>query len=321
MGAEVRRTMPRPPGVPRPRPMIIDAHTHCYPREAARDPRAWARERGEAHWADLVAPVDRPSLQDWCDVDEMLRAMDAAGVERAVLLGWYWENEATCRWHNRFMAEWMASAPERFVAFAAIQPASGPDATLAQLREAESLGFQGAGELLGPVQGFRFDDPGFEALARWTAERGWPINCHATETAGLDHPGRVDTPLQDFVELASAHPELKIILAHWGGGLPFFELNPSIRAKLERVYYDTAATPLLYSPDVFRRIIDITGPERVLFGSDFPLRVFPRQEKRASMERFVRQIREQSGLDESEWGRVMGANCAELLPRPPATRA
>jgi hypothetical protein len=43
-------------------------------------------------------------VQGFPSVEELLRTMDAAGVARAVVLGWYWHREATCALQNRFFA-------------------------------------------------------------------------------------------------------------------------------------------------------------------------------------------------------------------------
>ena len=124
--------------------MIIDCHTHAYPSELVTDPRAWARVHRESHWSELVSPPDRPSIQGWSDLDSMLLSMDAACVDQAVLLGWYWEHESTCRWHNEAMAKWIQAAPKRLIGFAAIFPNEN---VIDQLEAAKSMGFRGVGEL------------------------------------------------------------------------------------------------------------------------------------------------------------------------------
>lgn len=296
--------------------MLIDAHTHCYPPEAGRDPRAWAAALGETHWAGLVAPEDRPSIQGWSDPEQMLAAMDAVGVEKAVLLGWYWERAETCRLNNRWIAEWVAGAPDRFIGFAAVQPAAEPAAVRDLLEEARELGLRGAGELHFGVQGFTPSCPGWETLAGWCREQRWPVNFHATEAAGHDHPGNVPTPLNTFVNIAEANPGLKMILAHWGGGLPFFERNPRVRKALADVVYDTAASPLLYHHDIFRSVADLVGADRILYGSDYPLRLYPAQSKTAEMRRFVESIRRDACLEAGEVAAILGGNARRFLPLP-----
>ena len=291
---------------------IIDSHTHCYPPELATDPRRWAEDRGERHWADLVAPLDRPSIQGWATPEQMLSAMDAAGVRQAVLLGWYWETEATCRWHNEAIAEWVRAAPERFVGFAAILPSSAA-AVRSQIRDAAQLGLRGVGELHPDVQAFDATTPGWRTLADCCEERGWPVNLHATEVAGIEHPGNRPTQLNDFVQMARQNRSLSLILAHWGGGLPFFELNPRLRPILRNVLYDTAAGPLLYDPRIFRTAVDLVGPSKILFGSDYPLRLFPRDQKIPDLSRYVEGIRDAAGLDDGELRAIFRDNARRLL--------
>ncbi len=289
---------------------IIDCHTHCYPHEVIANPRAWAAERGESHWAELVAPVHRLSIQGWATPEEMLIEMDLAGVEKAILLGWYWEHESTCRWHNQMIAQWVRHAPERFIGFAAILPNEN---VTDQLEAAKALGMKGVGELHTTMQNFSSKSDAWQTLAEWCVRHDWPVNMHATEAAGHDHPGSIETSLKDFVRMAEAAPELKLILAHWGGGLPFFESNPRLRKALKNVYYDTSASPLLYDMSIFRSVVDSVGPEKIVFGSDYPLRIYPRSQKKAEMRTFLTAIREEARLSEAEIEAILHGNMHGLL--------
>lgn len=292
---------------------IIDSHSHCYPAELARQPRAWAEANDEPHWADLVAPLDRPSIQGWATIEQTLAAMDAAGVEKTVLLGWYWENEATCRWHNGTIADWLRTAPDRFIGFAAIHPGGSAGNTISQLEHARELGLRGVGELHPGMQRFNSTSPGWLALANWCIRHNWPVNIHATEAVGNNHPGSVPTPLDDFLRMAQCAPQLTLILAHWGGGLPFFELNPKLRKALKNVHYDTSATPLLYEPSIFRRVIDIVGHQKILFGSDYPLRLYPGTQKSPDYLTFLDAIRTDADLSADELDAISHKNLRRLL--------
>lgn len=286
--------------------MIIDCHTHCYPELIAENPRAWAGARRELHWADLVAPKDRKTIQDWADPKKILAEMDQAGVGRAVLLGWYWENEATCRWHNQLIAEWVRGAPERFIGFAAIFPNKN---VIEQLELAQALGLRGVGELHPGVQGFHSGSRSWLTLARWCATHGWPVNCHATAEKVSDHPSAVPTPLQDYIRMAQLTPGLNLILAHWGGGLPLH----AAAVLPENLYFDCSASPLLYPKEVFRNVIDAIGPKQILFGSDYPLRVYPRRQKTAEMRSFLHAIRKEAALTEAEQAALLGGNFERLI--------
>lgn len=286
--------------------MIIDCHTHCYPDEVALNPREWAEARRESHWADLVAPQDRRSIQDWAGPDQFIAEMDAAGVAKAVLLGWYWVNESTCRWQNEVIAEWVQQAPERFIGFAAILPNAN---VVDQLDSARALGLRGVGELHPGVQGFDSKNPHWLALADWCGARGWPVNCHATSETGKDHPLSVATPLRDYVKMAQNTSDLNLILAHWGGGLPL-----QTEGDLPKnIYYDCSASPLLYKSNPIRKVIDRVGHEQVLYGSDYPLRVYPKSQKSAEMKSFLNAMQTEPGLSDAEKEAILGRNFERLI--------
>jgi predicted TIM-barrel fold metal-dependent hydrolase len=75
----------------------------------------------------------------------------------------------------------------------------------------------------------------------------------------------------DCLALAEAYPGLKIVFAHLGGGLFLFETMPEVRKALANVCYDTAAVPYLYGADVYGAAVSSAGPEKFIFGSDYPL--------------------------------------------------
>jgi uncharacterized protein len=64
-----------------------------------------------------------------------------------------------------------------------------------------------------------------------------------------------------------------------------------VRAVSRNVYYDTAASPLLYSADIFRAVVSIVGEDKVLFGSDFPLILYPKRQKEPDMRPFLDEAR------------------------------
>jgi uncharacterized protein len=46
---------------------------------------------------------------------------------------------------------------------------------------------------------------------------------------------------------------------------------PEVKQSLKNTYYDTAAAPFLYSPNIYNALMAIIGSEKLLFGSDWPL--------------------------------------------------
>ena len=284
---------------------IIDAHVHLYPPEVNRDPAAWAAAKGETHWATLCTRKrkDGSPVQDFPSVDELLRDMSAAGIEKSVLLGWYWENHATCAAQNKFYAQCVREYPKQFAAFATVHPAAG-EAALDEVRRAHDAGLIGLGELSPHAQDFALSDPTWCKIMALAGKLKLPVNLHVTDPQSKPYPGRVETPLEDFIELARMFPTTELILAHWGGGLAFDSANRA----LKNIYYDTAAAPLLYGPEVWQRAMDAVGAERILFGSDTPLRLYPKIERGTGLARMIIEAKA-AGAETA----ILGTNAAQLL--------
>ncbi|MBI5767247.1 MAG: amidohydrolase [Verrucomicrobia bacterium] len=288
---------------------IIDSHVHLYPPELNRDPAGWAATSGESHWATLCTRrrADGRPVQGFPSVDDLLREMDRAGVERAVLLGWYWQKPETCAWQNRFYAGCVRAHPQRLAAYATIHPRLGLWPTLEEMHRARDGGLTGIGELSPHSQGFSVDDPVFREVVTLAGDWKMPVNLHVTDPAGRDYPGRVATPPEDFMRLAREAPKTRFVLAHWGGLLP---LRDDRARGLENLYYDTAASPLLYDAGVWGRMRAVVPESHVIFGSDFPLNNFPKLEATPEMTRFIAEAKD-AGAGEA----VLNGNAARLLAR------
>lgn len=285
----------------------IDAHVHLYSPDINGDPAAWAAAQGERHWAALCTRRRRDGrpVQSFPSPGDLLRAMDAAGVERAVLLGWYWERFDSCVTQNRFLAATVCARPDRLAGCATLHPAAGRAAALDEVRRAQGEGLIGLGELSPHSQGYRVDDPVFLEVLDLAGQLRLPVNLHVTDPAGRDYPGRIETPGGDFLGLARSFPGTTFVLAHWGGLLP---LRNPVALELSNLLYDTAASPLLYDAGVWQRFCAVVPSERVLFGSDFPLNLYPRLDDQPSLERLVAEA-----LAAGMGGAVMGGNAARLL--------
>jgi predicted TIM-barrel fold metal-dependent hydrolase len=288
---------------------IIDSHVHLYPPELNRDPAGWAAANGERHWAALCTRrrSDGRAVQGFPSVEELLREMDRAGVERAVLLGWYWEKPETCAWQNRFYVECVRAHPQRLAAYATIHPRLGLWPTLEEMHRARDGGLTGVGELSPHIQGFSIDDLVFREVVTLAGDWKMPVNFHVTDPEARDYPGRVVTPLEDFVRLAREAPKTRFVLAHWGGLLP---LRDERARKLENLHYDTAASPLLYDAGVWARMGAVVPGTRVLFGSDFPLNNYPKLDAAPDMTRLIAEARG-AGVGDA----VLAGNAERLLRR------
>jgi predicted TIM-barrel fold metal-dependent hydrolase len=288
---------------------VIDSHVHVYPPELNRDPAGWAAARGERRWAVLCTRrrADGRAVQGFPSVDDLVREMDRAGVERAVLLGWYWEKHETCVWQNRFHADCVRAHPDRLAAFATVQPRAGHWPTLDEMHRARDGGLVGVGELSPHAQGYAIDDPVFAEVLTLAADWKMPVNLHVSDPEGRDYPGRVATPLADFTQLARAFPNTRFVLAHWGGLLP---LRDPVARALANVSYDTAASPLLYDAGIWRKFLAAVPEERVVFGSDFPLNLYPKQDDAPAMARLIAEAKAAGASDA-----LLRGNAERLLTR------
>ncbi|MFI5356007.1 MAG: amidohydrolase family protein [Opitutales bacterium] len=296
---------------------LIDAHVHLYPPEVNRDPAGWAAAHGEKHWALLCTRKRKTGqpVQTFPDVGALLRSMDGAGVERAILLGWYWEHPETCALQNTFYAACVAAHPDRLSAFATFHPAAGRAASLREVQRAADAGLIGLGELSPPAQGYRMDDPLFATVLERAADLHLPVNLHVTDPASRPYPGKVETPLAGLVRLARAHARTNFILAHWGGRLPLVANEP----LPGNLHYDTAASPLLYPETIWREFFNRVPAERVLFGSDHPLNLYPAIDTEPELARLVAEAH-RAGLTAGELRGLMGENARRLLRLPAPAR-
>ena len=155
-------------------------------------------------------------------------------------------------------------------------------------------------------------DPRWLKIIEFAIDADWPVSFHVSDPVGRPMPNRAPTPFEDFQWLATTYPELKIILAHWGGLLPFHELNAHVSKVFANVWYDMAASPLLYDSRIFRTVVDIVGEDKILYGSDYPLLLYPSLRKEPDFATFLEEIR-LSGLSGREREKILGGNLARLL--------
>jgi hypothetical protein len=131
-----------------------------------------------------------------------------------------------------------------------------------------------------------------------------PVLIHTNEPVGHTYPGKTPNTLIQIYNLIKAFPEDKIVLAHWGGGIFFFNLlKKEVKERMKNVYFDTAASPFLYDLQIYRQAKDIIGADKILFGSDFPL---------LKPERYFKEIKS-AGLDNDDVQKILGMNALTLL--------
>jgi len=134
------------------------------------------------------------------------------------------------------------------------------------------LGACGIGELNADAQGFCWSDAriGEETMGA-AVQLNMPVLIHCSEPVGHSYPGKGTATPDKLLPFIAANSELRIVAAHWGGGLPFYELMPEVAQACRNVFYDSAASRYLYQWNVFSAVERIVGCKRILFGTDYPL--------------------------------------------------
>lgn len=277
--------------------MIIDVHTHVFPASFIEERDALIREE------PVFAELYRSAGARMVTATDLVMAMDQAGVDRAVIAGFGWVEPWRCVAHNDELLGAAERSGGRLIPFCCV-PVGDADSMAREMERCVAAGAAGFGEL----RLERFGEPGVEGgpwddLGVMASALDAMLLLHASEPVGHDYPGKGGGSLAEIWRFLSAHSGVMAILAHLGGGLPFYAYMPEVRALFERVYVDTAAAPWLYEPAAVRAVIDLIGRERVLFGSDYPLRHPGRD---------LRWLRG-AGLDERELAAVCGENAAVLL--------
>lgn len=258
----------RPEDQPSPgsavRPPVVDAHVHAFPNEVIVSRDALVHRD---HWFGELYVNPAAKLTN---ADDLLASMDLAGIDHSVIGGFPWSDPGRCRAHNDWMAEVCAASRDRLSWLGIVVPQhAGAD------REAErcfELGAVGIGELNADGQGFDLGDvAAIDSVIETCVAAQRPMLLHSTEPVGHDYPGKGGATPDRLLRFLAAYPDLDVVLAHWGGGLPFYELMPEVAATCRRVRYDTAASPYLYRHDILGVVSALVGPERILWGSDFPV--------------------------------------------------
>jgi predicted TIM-barrel fold metal-dependent hydrolase len=235
---------------------------------------------------DSHAHSDEAPALGWIDPPEaMLRLMDEAGIDRAVVMTYV---DARDEAPLDYISAALHRYPERLVGYARIHPAAERAEVLLE-RAVEERGFKGL--KLHPVSSLVHPaDPATHRLIRRAAQLGVPTLFHCG-----DEP--YTTPFE-LEEAAAAAPEAIIIFGHMGG---YFHAREAIEVAKRRpnVYLETSAMPL---PPMIRQAIDEVGPQRLLFASDGP-GCDPRLE--------VYKV-ERAGLSERERELVLSGNILRL---------
>ena len=292
--------------------MIIDAHTHVFP-PAVRGRRGELLAT-EPAFAEIYGHPDAKMAT----AGEVMRSMDDAGIDRSVICNFAWHDEALVDETNEYILGAAAAAKGRLIPFVSVSLAGagrhgGSDVeesigerkkdARTKIRQLAMDGARGIGELRPEQSGFNLANSDEADLLNWAASAfDLPLLCHVSEPVGHAYAGKRGLTVEALYEFARSAAGVTVIAAHWGGGLPFYALMPEVRETLANVYFDTAASHLLYDEAIYHRVIDLVGVRKILWASDYPLTTQAKALERTRA----------AGLGDAEMAAILGDNAAEL---------
>ncbi|MDT8400025.1 MAG: amidohydrolase family protein [Pseudomonadales bacterium] len=176
---------------------------------------------------------------------------------------------------NDFVAQAVKNDPDVFIGFASVDPWAGKKAIDEAKRAMEELGLKGF-KFHPATQDFYMNDKRFYPLYETIGNYGVPMLIHTGTTgigAGLPGGGGLKLggcrPIPYMDDVAADFPEINMILAHpsW----PWQDESLAMAVHKPNVYIDLSGwSPRYFSPTLIQycnRMI----PDKVLFGSDYPL--------------------------------------------------
>jgi len=279
--------------------VIIDFHTHIFP-SGIRAKRDEYIKRDPCF--SLLYSQPKAKL---ATAEELIASMDENGVDLSVVLNMGWVSHELCVETNDYILDSIVRYPKRLIGFCNIQPKAG-DAAISELERCAKAGARGVGEMRPDVQGFDLTDKTvMEPLVNTAVENNLIFLTHSSEPVGHQYIGKGSITPDILYSFVLDFPDLKIVCAHWGGGLPFYALMPEVGKTFTNVFFDTAATVFLYQPQIFKQVSDIIGSDKILFGSDYPL---------VSQKRIIAQIKSVE-LTEEDVSKILGGNALKLLSK------
>lgn len=328
----------------------IDLHAHFTPR-GLRSGNEWfgAHYERAADGESQLVVRDRRYGRDpekmLLGIEARLADMDAVGTDVQVLsvspllFDPERDTEAAvgaARDVNDEIAEHVRAWPARFRGLAML-PLPDVAASVAELERAVGvLGLDGA-EVDTHVAGLAWDEPVFEPLLAAAEELGAVLFFHPSNSliwrlTGRYHLGNsVGNPIEDILAVSALisggvfdrHPNLKVVIAHGGGPIPFgigridrgWLVRPEARDHilqppsryLRNLYYDC----ITWSEPSLRFLVDTVGTDRVVLGSDWPYDM--------GIEAPARWLRAMPSLTESEKELILHGNAERLLRLPVPT--
>jgi len=273
--------------------LIVDVHVHVFPPEILPSINTYLETD------PFLKTICTSPGHKYASLEDLVAAMEKGGVDKALAGGFASSDPGLCSIMNDYVLEGARKYPGKIFPMISLSPDqfSGEE-----IDRCLDQGAVGVGELFPWGQKFDLQGKAAERLACCCRERNLPLLLHVNEEVGHYYAGKGEVSVKEAVTFAQQHPELTIIYAHWGGGMPFYELMPELKGKLSHVYYDISAGPFLYTPDIYRVVREIGIMDKVLLGTDYPL---------ISPGRYYREMKK-AGLTAEEINLICGENARKI---------
>jgi predicted TIM-barrel fold metal-dependent hydrolase len=230
---------------------LFDSHTHAYPDEIA--------EKARINLAKFY-DFDVPNVPT---VAELINSQKESGSSGFALFSVATNPEQVIKINN-----WLASVKNanenikdiKIILFAAMH--QDLENKAAELERVLKLGFKGV-KIHPDIQQVDIDSPKLMDLYE-SAEGRAMIYFHAGDE-------RYDYSLPEkIIKIKEMFPKLEIIAAHLGG---YQKWETAITVyKNQDIYFDTSSALWALPPCEARRIIINYNPDKILFGTDYPIR-------------------------------------------------
>ncbi len=234
------------------------------------------RPNRDAFYGDKMK-VAKQDLQG-LSLEDMLRRMDAAGIERSFLIAAKVGpilHKSSYHTPYPMVAEAVNRYPQRFSGLAGLDATEGMDGVRQLEKAVKEYGFIGA----------HFYPHWFELApdhAKWypfyakCVELNVPVQLQVGQSMLYDPQHRLRSVGRPITldAVACDFPELKLIGIHVG--IPWTDEMIAMAWKHPNVYIGTDAHSPKYWPESFVKYINSYGQDKVIFGTDFPILEFER---------------------------------------------
>jgi predicted TIM-barrel fold metal-dependent hydrolase len=269
--------------------LIIDTHAHIYSPDEKRYP-------------PIEKPLRPPGGKG--SLEQLRRESSENGVAAACLI----QTSTFYRFDNRYICDSAKAASAWAAGVCTLDPDDPHSPGLLQ-QYVREYGLRGMRSIAG--RNGRFDHPGVRALWRTALDEGIVINA----LSRLDTADQVD-------QLVGELPDLRVVLDHCLYPETGRDLEPilaqvvkmsrrkNLQAKLTFLPTGTkAGYPCAEMHEPCRRIIDAFGPERCIWGSDFPCELWTPQVTYAE---HLKIFTDALGLNEQARTQILGETARRL---------